>query len=72
MLEEKDVPLAKFRDQFTVALAPSYVAHTLLVESSIPLLKRTWYSYDDTGELIEFSEGYYYTEMQQYIVDYDV
>ncbi|MDQ1913706.1 GntR family transcriptional regulator [Paenibacillus sp. GD4] len=72
LLEEKDVPLAKFRDQFTVALAPPFVEHALRVESSTPLLKRTRYSYDDTGELIEFSEGYYNTEMQQYIVDYDV
>jgi DNA-binding GntR family transcriptional regulator len=44
----------------------------LHVDKKTPLLMRTRYSYDDTGELIEFSEGYYNTEIQKYIVNYDV
>jgi len=30
------------------------------------------YSYDEVGEVIEYSEGYYNTEMQHYVVNYDV
>ena len=36
------------------------------------LLKRMRYSYDEVGEVIEYSEGYYNTEMQHYVVNYDI
>ncbi|QMV42492.1 GntR family transcriptional regulator [Cohnella cholangitidis] len=72
MLDERQISLAKFRDQFSVAVAPPSVESLLNVDEKTPLLMRTRYSYDDTGELIEFSEGYYNTETQKYIVNYDV
>ncbi|MBL1704130.1 GntR family transcriptional regulator, partial [Klebsiella pneumoniae] len=28
--------------------------------------------YDEVGEVSEYSEGYYNTEMQDYVVNYDV
>ena len=72
MLDEQQISLAKFRDQFAVSLAPAAVENLLRVDKLTPLLKRTRYSYDDTGELIELSEGHYNTEIQKYIVNYDV
>lgn len=44
----------------------------LQVEKGTPLLKRARFSYDDKGEAVEYSEGYYKTEMQQYMVNYDL
>lgn len=72
MLEEKAILLSKFRDQFAVGIAPTDVTTTLDVNNKTPLLKRSRYSYDEAGNIIEFSEGYYNTEIQQYIVNYDV
>lgn len=72
MLDEQQISLAKFRDQFAVTLAPPAVESLLLVNERTPLLKRTRHSYDDTGELIELSVGHYNTEIQEYIVNYDV
>ncbi|MEF2964895.1 GntR family transcriptional regulator [Paenibacillus sp. M1] len=37
-----------------------------------PLLKRSRYSRDEQGGIIEYSVGYYNTELQNYIVNYDV
>ncbi|MBD1381524.1 GntR family transcriptional regulator [Metabacillus arenae] len=71
-IEEQDISLEKFRDQFAVAKAPSHVEDKLGVKRGTPLLKRLRYSYDETGNLIEYSEGFYNTEMQHYIVNYDV
>ncbi|MCR8658929.1 GntR family transcriptional regulator [Paenibacillus endoradicis] len=72
MLEEKDISLAKFRDQFSVAIATPEVTTLLSVNNKTPLLKRSRYSYDEAGNIIEYSEGYYNTEIQEYIVNYDV
>jgi DNA-binding GntR family transcriptional regulator len=72
VIEEQDISLEKFRDQFAVAIAPSYVEDRLHVKRKTPLLKRLRYSYDEMGNLIEYSEGYYNTEMQHYVVNYDV
>ena len=72
LLDEQQISLAKFRDQFGVAIAPPSIESLLRVSSKTPLLKRTRYSHDDTGKMIEFSEGYYNTEVQNYIVNYDI
>ncbi|MCF8888569.1 GntR family transcriptional regulator [Priestia megaterium] len=72
LIEEQDITLEKFRDQFAVAKADSYVGERLNVQAGEALLKRSRYSYDEEGNIIEYSEGYYNTEMQQYIVNYDI
>jgi GntR family transcriptional regulator len=71
MLEEQNIALGKFRDEFAVAAAPSRAAQQLGLKEGTPLLKRTRYSYDESGDAIEYSIGYYNTEMHQYIVNYD-
>lgn len=72
MLEEHEVAPEKFRDEFAVTLAPAYVEQRLHVAAGTPLLKRSRYSYDGAGNLIEYSEGLYNTELHQYVVNYDV
>ncbi|MEC2904914.1 UTRA domain-containing protein, partial [Bacillus cereus] len=57
---------------FAVGLAPSFVSEALCEKEGTALLKRMRYSYDEVGEVIEYSEGYYNTEMQHYVVNYDV
>ncbi|SEO30113.1 GntR family transcriptional regulator [Paenibacillus sp. OV219] len=73
LLEEQDVSLGKYRDEFSVtATPPAPVLVALGIEAGTPLLKRSRYAYDESGELIEYSEGYYYTERHHYVVNYDV
>lgn len=72
LLEEEDISLVKFRDEFAVSIAPARVETILRVKECTPLLKRLRYSYDERGDVIEYSEGYYNTEMQHYVVNYDV
>jgi DNA-binding GntR family transcriptional regulator len=71
-IEEKNMILEKFRDEFAVAFAPSYIEELLHTEKGTPLLKRTRFSYDENSKAVEYSKGYYKTEMQQYIVNYDL
>ncbi|TXK83919.1 GntR family transcriptional regulator [Paenibacillus sp. N3.4] len=72
LLEEQDITLEKVRDEFTVAPAPAHVEQKLQVSEGTPLLLRLRYAYDEKGELIEYSRGYYHTHMQNYVVNYDV
>ncbi|MFC5651158.1 GntR family transcriptional regulator [Paenibacillus solisilvae] len=73
LLEEQEVSLERYRDEFSVsAAAPASILAALRIKEGTPLLKRTRHSYDESGELIEYSEGYYHTELHQYVVNYDV
>ena len=72
LIEEKGISLESFRDEFAVSIASSTIEDRLNVEKGISLLKRARYSYDDMGNVVEYSEGYYNTGMKQYIVNYDV
>ena len=64
--------LENFRDEFAVGLAPDLVAETLGVKRGNSFIKTvSRYSYDEMGNVIEYSEGYYNTEMQDYVVNYD-
>ncbi|MCP3776314.1 GntR family transcriptional regulator [Paenibacillus sp. MZ04-78.2] len=72
LLEEQEVNLEKYRDEFAVGPAPSHVEKALQVKKGTPLLNRLRFSYDEKGELIEYSHGYYNTDMHRYVVNYDV
>jgi Transcriptional regulators len=71
-LEENDIELANFRDEFAVATAPPRIEEALGLPPGTPLLRRLRYSYDDTGEVVEYSEGFYHTAMQPYVVHFGV
>ncbi|WP_309119927.1 GntR family transcriptional regulator [Paenibacillus sp.] len=71
-LEEQDVALVTFRDEFAAAFAPADVAATLALEDvRAPVLKRLRYAVDASGQTVEYSEGYYNTALQHYIVKSD-
>lgn len=72
LIEEYNIVLENFRDQFTVAVATKETESLLGVAEGTPLLKRLRYSYDSEGRVREFSIGHYNTELQHYLVSYDV
>ncbi|EES73824.1 GntR family transcriptional regulator [Paenibacillus sp. MB22_1] len=71
VLEEWGVSLDKLRDEFAVSLPPAEAKQFLRLADGVPVLKRSRYSRDVQGRLAEYSIGYYNTELQSYIVDYD-
>ncbi|MFC3802279.1 GntR family transcriptional regulator [Cohnella sp. GCM10012308] len=71
-LEENGIVLARFRDAFAVTSAPAGIAEQLNLAAGAPLLKRQRYAYDEAGGVVEYSEGYYNTALQHYVVNYDV
>ncbi|OAB26078.1 GntR family transcriptional regulator [Paenibacillus macquariensis subsp. defensor] len=72
LIEEHNIELENFRDQFTVAIASVETENLLGTPEGTPLLKRLRYSYDSEGRVIEYSIGHYNTELQHYLVSYDV
>lgn len=73
LLEEHNISLDRLRDEFSVAVPPPEAEAILQLEGKgMPLLKRSRYSYDEHGKVREYSIGYYNTELQNYIVNYDV
>lgn len=73
LIEDQQVELNKYRDGFSVvAVVPETVLEALKLPQGMPLLCRTRHSYGTSGELVEYSVGYYNTEYHQYVVNYDV
>jgi GntR family transcriptional regulator len=70
-LEEQNIRLESFRDEFAVSIAPSHVSERLNVEKDTVVLKRIRRSSDDEGNVLEYSVGYYNTGKQNYIVNYN-
>lgn len=71
LLEEQHIALERFRDEFAVGKAPAHVEKILGVPEHTPLLKRSRYSYDEQGDVIEYNVGYYNTQMHSYVINYD-
>ncbi|MEC0205917.1 GntR family transcriptional regulator [Paenibacillus lautus] len=70
-IEESQITLENFRDRFLATVANEEIASLLEVSIGTPLLKRLRSSYDGTGSIIEYSIGYYNTELQHYLISYD-
>lgn len=70
-IEESQITLENFRDRFLAAVADEEMAGLLGVNPGTPLLKRLRSSYDGAGTIIEYSIGYYNTELQHYLISYD-
>lgn len=71
LLAKQGVQFSHFQDEFAVEVPPSYICEKLHVKEE-HLLKRLRYSYDDHGNLIEYSEAFYNTNLQNYVVKFDV
>ncbi|WP_438348784.1 GntR family transcriptional regulator [Paenibacillus sp. FA6] len=72
LIEDNNIEIANFRDHFTVAAATAEIEQWLSVPEGTAMLKRLRYSYDANGSVVEYSVGHYNSEMQHYIVNYDV
>lgn len=72
LIEDNNIEISNFRDRFTVAIATAEIGKWLSVPEGASMLKRLRYSYDANGRLIEYSVGHYNSDMQHYIVNYDV
>ncbi|GKU83994.1 GntR family transcriptional regulator [Niallia sp. NCCP-28] len=70
-LEENNIRLESFRDEFKVSAAPDHISETLKIEKHTAILKRIRRSIDEEGNVLEYSEGYYNTDKQNYIVTYN-
>ncbi|KON69050.1 GntR family transcriptional regulator [Peribacillus butanolivorans] len=70
-LEDQNIKLETFRDEFAVAIPPNHICETLKMEKDRAVLKRIRISSDGDGNVMEYSEGYYNTAKQNYIVTYN-
>lgn len=59
-----------FEDQFSVGVPDAEVAEKLGVAQE-PLLQRVRYSYDEQGDVLEYSVAFYNTDMHKYVVTLD-
>ncbi len=71
LIEQQGIILEKFTDNFDVSNPPLEVEQALQVNTNTSLLKRMRYSYSEENELIEYSEGYYNTNLQNYVLNYE-
>jgi GntR family transcriptional regulator len=70
-MENHNVKLETFRDEFAAAVPPAHICKELQLEKNTAVLKRIRLSNNGDGKLIEYSEGYYNTNKQNYIVTYN-
>ncbi|SHN34711.1 GntR family transcriptional regulator [Gracilibacillus kekensis] len=70
-LEQSNIRLESFRDEFTVTMVSSYIGEILKLKEGTAVLKRIRRSRDEKGSIVEYSEGYYNTEKHNYIVNYN-
>lgn len=70
-LEENNIRLESFRDEFTISAAPEHVSEILNLEKDAMVLKRMRKSSDAKGKVLEYSEGYYHTSKHNYTVTYN-
>ncbi|HLR64383.1 MAG TPA: GntR family transcriptional regulator [Pseudogracilibacillus sp.] len=59
-----------FEDQFGVEVPDHFVAEKLEIAAQ-PLLQRTRFSYDEAGQVVEYSVAFYNTDMHKYVVKLD-
>lgn len=71
LLADKQITLEYFKDRFSVEAASGATCSHLQLAAGAFVLKRLRHSYDGEGRLIEYSVGYYNTELQSYLVSYD-
>lgn len=61
----------RFKDEFGVETPDERITNLLQIEKK-PLLTRIRFSFDITDNLIEYSIGYYNTNIHKYVVNFDV
>ncbi|MFY4775184.1 GntR family transcriptional regulator [Metabacillus sp. RGM 3146] len=69
-LEEHSIRLESFQDEFGAAIPPKHILDVLKLDQQTALLKRIRRSRDESGKIVEYSEGYYDSEKHNYVVNY--
>ncbi|MDY0409048.1 GntR family transcriptional regulator [Virgibacillus soli] len=71
ILFQQGVKFNRFKDEFGVEVPDERIAKILNVDLK-PLLQRTRYSFDINERVVECSVAFYNTEINKYIVNFDV
>ncbi|MFS0786598.1 GntR family transcriptional regulator [Shouchella sp. 1P09AA] len=71
VLSEVGVTFNRFQDAFSVSTPDERVRNHLKMES-LPMLRRTRHAFDLDDVLVEYSIAYYRTELQDYVIPFDV
>jgi DNA-binding GntR family transcriptional regulator len=71
LLYKKGVYFNRFQDEFGVETPNEKITNLLNIEPK-PLFQRTRFSYDINEQLIEYSIGYYNTDIHKYVVNLNV
>jgi len=71
VLYEQGVYFNRFQDEFGVENPSVKIARLLNIEPK-PLFQRTRFSYDINEQLIEYSIGYYNTDIHKYVVNLNI
>lgn len=71
ILYEQGVYFNRFQDEFGVENPSMKIARLLNIEPK-PLFQRTRFSYDINEQLIEYSIGYYNTDIHKYVVNLNI
>lgn len=71
IMYEQGFIFKRFKDEFGVETPTAAIAKTLNIEEK-PTFNRIRYSYDMTDKLLEYSVGFYNTDLQKYVVNFDL
>lgn len=70
IMYQQGIHFHSFKDEFGVAVPEQNIAEKLTIEPT-PLLQRTRISYDLYDRVVEYSVGYYNTDIHKYVVKFD-
>jgi len=70
IMYQQGIQFHSFKEEFGVAEPEERIAEMLNIESK-PLLHRMRFSYDIYNNVVEYSIGYYNTDLHKYVVKYD-
>ncbi len=71
IMYQQGIRFHRFKDEFGVGTPNEEIAQMLQINQQ-PLLQRFRFSFDLNGNLVEYSEAYYNTDMHRYVVNFDM
>lgn len=71
IMYEQGFVFKRFKDEFGVQVPDAEIAQMLKIEEK-PTFNRIRYSYDMSDRILEYSVGYYNTDIQKYVVNFDL
>ena len=70
LLDEHRMIIDRFQDAF-VATTLTEEQQKFMITPEVAALKRTRYSYDLQGEVVEYTEGIYNTALHPYMIEFE-